>query len=198
MSVQAHNEEVDARERVLSTAYELFARNGIRAVGVDRIVREAGVAKMTLYRHFPSKDDLVQAALDRREELWTNGWLVGEVRRRASTPVEQLLAVFDAIEDWTRSDGFDGCLFIASLLEGRGSPAREYSAAKLANVRAFVHQLAEEAGLPDPATLARQWQTLMAGVIVMAEGGDTDAARSAREAAEAVLARRGRLPAAPD
>src|ERR1700704_5382550 len=71
-----------ARERILFTAYDLFARNGIRAVGVDRIVAESGVAKTTLYRHCASKDDLVVAALALREDLWSRDWLQYEVGLR--------------------------------------------------------------------------------------------------------------------
>ena len=68
-----------ARDRIVDTAYDLFSRHGIRAVGVDRIVAESGVAKMSLYRHFPSKDDLVLAFLQERERRWTNEWLRAEV-----------------------------------------------------------------------------------------------------------------------
>src|SRR5207245_6427395 len=64
-----------ARERVLQTAYDLFCRHGVQAIGVDRIVAEAGVAKMTLYKHFRSKQELIVAALDLLEELWMQAWL---------------------------------------------------------------------------------------------------------------------------
>jgi AcrR family transcriptional regulator len=66
------------RERVLATAYELFSRHGTRAVGVDRIIEESGVAKMTLYRNFASTDELILAFLERREAEWTRAWLQGE------------------------------------------------------------------------------------------------------------------------
>ena len=76
----------DARERILATAYELFTRHGLVAVGVDRIVAEAGVAKTTLYRHFGSKDGLAVAVLLRHEELWTRKWLEPEAARLARAP----------------------------------------------------------------------------------------------------------------
>ena len=60
-----------ARERILSTAYALFTRRGVRAVGIDEIISQSGVAKATMYRHFPTKNDLVLAVLQRREQLWT-------------------------------------------------------------------------------------------------------------------------------
>ena len=71
-------EKPSARERILDTAYDLFSRHGIRAVGVDRIIESSGVAKMSLYRNFHSKDALVLAFLERREERWTKEWLVAE------------------------------------------------------------------------------------------------------------------------
>src|SRR5687767_14553140 len=86
--------EADARERILATSYELFSRRGIRDVGVDEVIDRAGVAKATLYRHFPSKDDLVITFLELREERWTMDWVEAEARRRGTTPEERLLAIF--------------------------------------------------------------------------------------------------------
>src|SRR6185503_16342569 len=88
-----------ARERILDTAYELFARRGVRDVGVDEVIDRANVAKATLYRHFPSKNDLVLAFLARREELWTTGFVEAEARRRGATPEDRLLAIFDVFDD---------------------------------------------------------------------------------------------------
>ena len=78
--------EGQARERILETAYDLFARRGVRDVGIDEVIDRASVAKATLYRHFPSKDDLVLAFLEQREERWTYGWVERAVRTRASSP----------------------------------------------------------------------------------------------------------------
>src|SRR5260221_4386148 len=90
----------NARERILEAAYELFSRQGIRAVGIDAIVEQSGVARMTLYRHFASKDALVLAFLERREQRWTKDWLQRAVERRASDPRERLLAIFDVFDAW--------------------------------------------------------------------------------------------------
>src|SRR5215210_9407513 len=102
----------DARERILETAYELFSRRAIRDVGVDEVIKQAGVAKATLYRHFPSKDDLVIAFLERREERWTLAWVEKEARRRASTTEEQLLAIFELFDEWFHRDDFEACSFV--------------------------------------------------------------------------------------
>src|SRR5438093_8444833 len=74
-----------ARERILMAAYELFSRQGVRAVGIDTIIARADVAKMTFYDHFPSKDELGLTFLERREQLWTDQWLDAEVTCRATS-----------------------------------------------------------------------------------------------------------------
>ena len=148
--------EPQARERILDTAYDLFSRRGVRDVGVDEVIASAGVAKATLYRHFPSKDDLVLAFLERREQRWTHEWLEAEAKRRGSTPEEQLLAIFDVFGEWFRRDDFEACAFINVLLEmGTEHSAGKASVGYLENIRAIVSGLAEEAGLRDPESFAR-------------------------------------------
>lgn len=180
-----------ARERILEAAYDLFSRQGIAAVGVDTIVAEAGVAKMTLYRHFPSKADLALAFLERREERWTREWLQAEAIRRGSTPAERLLAIFDVFADWFALDSFEGCSFVNILLEisDREDQVRVASVRHLANIREFVRGLAEEAGAEDPEGLACQWHILMKGSIVAAGEGDRQAARRAQDVGALLLER---------
>jgi AcrR family transcriptional regulator len=173
----------DARERILSSAYTLFCRHGIRAVGVDTIIERSGVAKMTVYRHFGSKDDLVLAVLDRREQLWTRKWLEREVRRRAERPVDRLLAIFDVFDEWFHRRDFEGCLFVNALLEidDRKHPIHIACREQLARIRELLIELATEAGVADPDDFARQWHILMKGSIVSAGEGDLLAARRAQE-----------------
>jgi len=180
--------EVRARERILETAYELFARRGIQAVGVDEVVRRAGVAKATLYKHFPSKDDLAVAFLELREQRWTRAWVEAEARRRGSTPEQQLLAIFDLFDEWFHRHDFEACSFINVLLElGAAHPAGQASIQHLENIRAVVRRLAEEAALRDPPTFARSWHILMKGSIVSAAEGDADAAKRAKELAKLLI-----------
>jgi AcrR family transcriptional regulator len=177
-----------ARERLLDTAYELFSRRGIRDVGIDEVIDRAGVAKRTLYRHFPSKDDLVLAFLERREQRWTLGWVEAEARRRGSTPVAQLLAIFDTFDEWFRREDFEACAFINVLLEmGPEHPAGEASIGHLENVRSVVQRIAEEAGLHDTASFAHSCHILMKGSIVAAAEGDHEAARRARAMARLLI-----------
>jgi AcrR family transcriptional regulator len=184
------------RERVLDTAYRLFSQHGTRAVGVDRIISESGVAKMTLYRNFASKEDLVLAFLARREELWTREWLQETVERRAATPAERLLAIFDTFAEWFARDDFEGCSFINVMLEldDPGCPVRQDSVRRLHAIRAFIGGLAQEAGVDGVDGFARQWHILMKGCIVAAAEGDREAGARARELGLLLLAHHGITP----
>jgi AcrR family transcriptional regulator len=187
----------DARERILDAAYDLFSRQGIRAVGIDAIVERSGVARMTLYRNFASKDALVLAFLERREQRWTRDWLQAEVERRAADPGERLLAIFDVFDEWFQQPDFEGCSFVNVLLE-ISDPAHDLnraSAEYLAHIREFVEGLATEAGVRDPDDFARQWHILMKGSIVAAGEGDPWAARRAREVGVILLERKTSQPA---
>jgi AcrR family transcriptional regulator len=179
----------NARERILESAYALFSRSGLRAVGIDDVIDHASVAKATLYRHFASKDELALAFLARREERWTHGWVEQEARRRGKTPEEQLLAIFDLFDEWFHRPDFEGCSFINVLLEvgDLGHPVGRASADHLANIRTVIATLAEEAGLREPEEFACSWHILMKGSIVQAGEGDLEAAKRAQRMARLVL-----------
>jgi len=203
---EAHAPSVSARERIDHCAYELFSRRGVRAVGIDEVVERSGVAKMTLYRHYASKDALVIAFLQRREERWTRAWLQAEVERRGGSAADRLLAIFDVFDGWFRRADFEGCSFINVMLEitEPEHPVRRASVRHLEEIRRFLERLATEAGADDPDALARQWHILMKGSIVAAGEGDVEAARRAREIAQQLLPRQrvlalagGESPAAP-
>jgi AcrR family transcriptional regulator len=181
---------LSARERILNTAYELFSHRGIHDVGVDELVACAGVAKATLYKHFNSKDELVLAFLEQREQIWTYGWVEREARRRGATAKEQLLAIFDLFDEWFHGDDFEGCSFIKVLLEfdDLGHPIGRASADYLENIRFLVRNLALEAGLRDPDAFALSWHILMKGSIVQAAEGDRDAAKRAQALGSLLIA----------
>jgi AcrR family transcriptional regulator len=182
-----------ARERILETAYELFSRHGTRAVGVDRIIAECGIAKMTLYRNFPSKDDLILAFLEERDARWTRAWLQAEAERRGDTPARRLLAIFDTFESWFAREDFEGCSFINVMLEivEPEHPVRLATVRHLESIRGYVRGLAEEAGIEDADGFARQWHILMKGSIVAAGEGDLRAAGRARELGRLLLEHHG-------
>ncbi|HEY2321070.1 MAG TPA: TetR/AcrR family transcriptional regulator [Solirubrobacteraceae bacterium] len=180
----------EVRERLVTAAYELFARNGVQAVGVDAIIERSGVARQTLYRHFGSKQELVLAFLERREEVWTYGWLAAEVNRRERDPRRRLLAIFDVFDEWFRTPEFEGCSFINVMLEHPSAdhPLHRAAAEYLARIRAFLEDLARDAGVADPVAFAREWHILMKGSIVAAGEGDLDAALRAQHIGRVLLA----------
>jgi AcrR family transcriptional regulator len=178
-----------ARQRILDTAFRLFYAHGIRAVGVDLIIAESGVAKATFYKHFPAKDDLVVAYLDRVDEVWT-----GQLQRAAEAagpdPADQLVGLFDALTTACRGDGYRGCAFINAAAESApDTPVHARTVAHKQAVLAWVRDLAVAAGADDPEGLARALTLLLDGGLASgALDADPDAAVRAREAARALVA----------
>jgi AcrR family transcriptional regulator len=165
------------RERILDACYELFSHRGIRDVGIDEVVARSGVAKATLYRHFPSKNDLIIAFLDLREQRWTRNFVEAEVLRRAEEPEQRLLAIFDIYDEWFHREDFEACSFVNVLLElGRHHPAGAASIRHLEQIRSMVRGFAEDAGLHGADAFVQSWYILMKGSIVAAAEGDAHAA----------------------
>ncbi|HKM56692.1 MAG TPA: TetR family transcriptional regulator [Isosphaeraceae bacterium] len=177
------------REHLLETALELFYKNGFHATGIDTILAESGVAKMTLYKYFKSKDDLIFAALELRDQRWMS-WFGEELKRRGKTPQQRLLAVFDVLGDWFRQKEFRGCLFINAASEycGLDRSIGDLAARHKRLVREQLHKLTEAAGVKQPADLADQLSLLVEGAIVMAlMEKSPDWALTAREAARVLI-----------
>ncbi|WP_235529061.1 MULTISPECIES: TetR/AcrR family transcriptional regulator [unclassified Phycicoccus] len=178
-----------ARERILETAFALFYARGIRAVGVDLIIAESGVAKATFYKHFPAKDDLVLAYLDKVDGVWS-GQLHAAAQAAGPAPADQLVGLFDALQNACRRDGYRGCGFINAAAESQpGTPVHERTVAHKASVLSWVEDLARRAGARDATTLARSLTLLLDGGLA---SGTLDAApeapRAAKEAAGALVA----------
>jgi AcrR family transcriptional regulator len=155
--------EATPREKIFQTASRLFYQNGYRAVGVDTIAAESGIGKMTLYRHYPSKDDLIVAYLrDSDEFFWTS---FEQITKNATNPREKLLAFFDALQDYVTTPACYGCPFLNVATE---YPETDYSGHQVAlahkqSVLARFRQLAKEAGAKKPDVLADQLFLLMDG-----------------------------------
>src|ERR1700744_4760057 len=181
---------MEVRERLVTAAYDLFSRQGVQAVGVDAIIERSGAAPHPLYRHFGSKQELVLAFLERREEVWTYGWLAAEVQRRERDPRRRLLAIFDVFDEWFREPDFEGCSFINVMLEhpSPDHPLHQAAASYLTRIRAFITELAIDAEVADPGGFARQWHILMKGSIVAAGEGDLDAGRRGKQMGRVGLA----------
>jgi len=179
------------REHLIDTALEVFNRHGFHATGVDRIIEESGVARMTLYKHFKSKDDLILAALRRRDERFRT-WFARAVERRGETPRNRLLAIFDALDEWFSSKSFSGCMFINASAEfaDPADPIHRTAAEHKNLMLRYIRDIAEAAGAVDPDELADGLMLLMEGAIVMRYvAGDKTAAARAKTAAEALLQR---------
>jgi AcrR family transcriptional regulator len=160
--------ESAARERILEAATVLFYRDGYRAVGIDTIVAESGVAKMTLYRHFPSKDDLIAAYLERSEAAFW-GWFEGELRE-VEDPRARLIAAFEAVATLATSERCLGCSFqaVAAEFPEPDHPGHHVALAHKRRVLERLGGLAREARLRDPDGLAAQLLLLMDGAWVAA------------------------------
>jgi AcrR family transcriptional regulator len=178
------------RERILTTATELFRKEGIAAVGVNRIIREADVAPMTLYRQFESKDRLVAATL----EHWGMQWLqllADALDRRGDDPRSRFDGLWDTLEEWVAADGFRGSFIANGATELRSEPdhpAQTVIAAHRRALRQLLEDLAKAAGAYDTAVLAAQLQVLIDGAIAAAVvDRDPAAARGARELARAAV-----------
>jgi AcrR family transcriptional regulator len=186
--VNTRRTEDRPRDRLLNAAYDLFSRDGVSQVGIDTILAKSGCAKASLYSNFKTKVELAIAFLDKREAVWTRGWLESEIKCRAKTPEGRLLAIFDVFDGWFHKKSFEGCSFINVLLESKvDSPVRKAAAIHLAKIRAIVRGLAEEAHLREPEKFAQAWHMLMKGSIVSAGEGNRNAARDAKCAARLVL-----------
>lgn len=171
-----------ARERILAAAFALFYARGIRAVGVDLIIAESGVAKATFYKHFPAKDDLVVAYLGTVDGVWS-GQLHEAAAAAGPEPADQLVGLFDALGTACRREGYRGCAFINAAAESQpGTPVHDRTVAHKAAVLSWVRGLAEQAGARDPDTLARSLTLLLDGGLA---SGALDANLEAPEAAKA-------------
>ena len=176
------------RERILRTAHDLFYRDGIRATGIDRVIAESGVAKVTFYRQFASKDDLVLAFLDYRHERWM-AWFVDALARHGGT----LAAVVPTMREWLSSSGFRGCAFLNSVGElGPAQPAVLAATRRhKQDMTSAVTRLMKPA--PGRARTARALALAIDGAIVQAQfhespGATLDALATVTKALEAGLA----------
>jgi AcrR family transcriptional regulator len=177
------------RDQLMAAAWRLFYRDGFRTVGIDTILAEAGVAKMTLYNHFASKEELIIALLEKRDAEFRAS-IAAKVGTAGRSPARRLLAVFDWLEEWFGSEGFKGCAFIRALSEypEPDHPVHKTAWRHKSAVRAMLVELCEAAGAKDAAALAETLSLLIDGAIVAAHATQsTVPAASARSTAAALL-----------
>lgn len=177
-----------ARERILDTAFRLFYAHGPRRVGVDTVIAESGVAKATLYKHFPRKDDLVLAYLDKVDQAWF-GQLRVAARAVGDDPRAQMVGMFDALSSACRREGYHGCAFINTAAESEtGTDVHTRTVEHKRVVRAWVTDLARRADAADPELLARQLTLLLDGGLASGVlDADPAAPAAAKAAAQALV-----------
>jgi AcrR family transcriptional regulator len=181
---------VPTPQRLIDAAYELFTRQGFHAVGLDRILADAGVSKQTFYNHFESKEDLMLAVLDKRSDidLATFGEMLHEFA--GDDPRAQLDAIWDVLDAWFNRDDFRGCIFITAAAEFpfAHDPAHQKAAAHAAKTQRMLADLARRAGAEDPQGLAERLFILIDGAFVVRHvTGNDRAAQIARENAKLML-----------
>ncbi|WP_405182727.1 TetR/AcrR family transcriptional regulator [Nocardia sp. NBC_01377] len=177
-----------ARQRLLTTAEDLFYAEGIRAVGVDRLLQESGVGRASFYRHFDGKDALVVAVLEDRDRRWL-AWLRESVDAENRAPAERPLAVFDALAQRFARNDFRGCAFINTMIEmaDPDSPAHRVADMHKRRVIDYLAELLQDAGRPDAAELAAEFALLVDGAIVTAVRESSPAAAARARAIAARL-----------
>jgi len=183
------------RERLLTAAIELFYRHGFGAIGVDRVIEAAGVTKTTFYKHFEGKDDLMVAAVQRRDEWESQAWgravrkLVGD----DAAPAAQLLAMLDVMDIWFNDPDYGGCMFVSAATEfpNPNDPVHKAAGAYKQKSWEYRRSLAKQAGATDAAAAAFAdcYTALIEGSLVMRQTqGRNDAARVVRPAVEQLIA----------
>lgn len=178
----------ETRDIILDVTEKLIYRHGIAATGMDLLVKTAGVSRKSIYRYFANKDELVIAALQRRDERWMQ-WLRNEVERREGSG-ERLLALFSALKAWFASADFRGCAFINTSGETGDpqDPVRLLAKAHKQKLLEYALELCRAHGTCDPERQAAQLLILIDGAITVAlVMGDTTAADSAQNMARSLL-----------
>jgi AcrR family transcriptional regulator len=170
ITASAAPHSVNARERIVQTALRLFYRNGLRATGIDKIIAESGVAKMSFYRYFPSKDDLIAEFLRRRHHNWM-AWFAEAVNKRLRKPGSGLEVIADVLGEWFDDPEFRGCAFINTISE-----TPEYEAEKnqivrdhKAQLELFIREIASQLQLRAPRRVASNAMIIIDGAIVRSQ-----------------------------
>ncbi len=190
------------KQELVDAATRVFYRNGFHASGLERILQESGISRMTLYNHFKSKDDLILAALRHRDEVFRSG-MMEFVEAKGPDARDRLLAVFDFHEQWFKGDDFCGCMFInaAAEFDDPASAPRRIAADHKLEIMRYVRSLCEDLNCADPERAAEQIVILIEGAIVsahvIARAWETDPGAPARMAKEMAMwvVERGRVEA---
>lgn len=183
--------KLSARNRILKTALSLFNEVGVHSTGIDRIISESGVAKMTFYNHFPSKNDLITAYLGHLDERGFDR-LKRHTIEKTKNPRLQLLGIFDALEDWFQETDYRGCAFTKGLADFGNAPesdafksVQNHFAKWIDFIETPIRALTPAKSVPDART---QILSLVIGSIMLASAGaGAQAAKTNKKAAKIIL-----------
>lgn len=180
------------RDRLVGTAIELFYRLGFNAVGIDRVIAEAGVSKTTFYKHFESKDDLIIAAIKTRDDWETVAWTRAVRKIAGDDARRELRALFEVLDEWFNAEDFRGCMFLSAATEfpNPNDPIHRAAAAHKTTFRKYVRETAIRAGAMEPDAFADAFALLFEGTLVMRQiYGRDDAAKIALATVDQLLSR---------
>src|SRR5499425_725175 len=181
---------IKKRDHLLAVAQRMFCESGFHAVSVDTILEEAGVARMTLYKNFGSKEDLIVATLKREDKMFRQ-WLVSAVEAQSNRSQDRILGLFHALHDRFATEGYYGCAFIRASIEFPDPKHPVHRAAREHKemIRSYLRGLAGDAGATNPLALAEQLYLLFEGAITASQlHGEPWPADYARQAAEHLVA----------
>lgn len=155
---------IDMRNRILEVASRLFEERGIHNSGVDTIIAEAGIAKATLYKHFSSKDTLINAFLRSKADAFYE-WLRSGLKNQDLKPSEQLIEICDLLEQWILNPGFRGLPFHIATVEfpDPAHPVHQFSADLAKELQQYLTDIAADAGVQDPKALCQQLTMIFEG-----------------------------------
>jgi AcrR family transcriptional regulator len=179
------------RARLIYAAIELFYSHGFQAVGIDQIIAAAGVTKTTFYKHFESKDDLLVAAIQQRDQWEIRAWTNAVRKMAGDDPRAQLLAFFDVLDVWFNAPDFRGCQFINAAAEfpNPHDPVHRVAAEHKRRNRDLFRDLAAAAGAANPESFADRYTALVEGTLVLRQvHGRDDAAQVIKPAVQWLVA----------
>jgi AcrR family transcriptional regulator len=180
---------MNLREHILDVASTLFYKHGVRNIGIDRIISESGIARMTLYNHFKSKDLLIEEYLRRASTRWMK-WYAGKIDRSSDDPRERILGAFSVLDGWFRSRDFRGCSVTNAMVElaDDAHPAFAVKEEYHEGLRRLFGGLVRDAGAADPDELVEELIVVLRGAMTSAlVDGPQGVAQRARRTAEHLL-----------
>ena len=179
------------RDELVQKALDVFYKNGFHATGMDLLVKETGISKTSMYKHFKTKDELTLAALRLRDELFRN-MVLRRLKEISDTPKGQVLALFDVMDEWFHSHDFLGCMFIkaASEFQTPNHPIRRQCAEHKLLLSEHIEKLLETAGYTNAPLLTRQIMVLKEGAITEAHVRQSPSAAEDAKAVASMLLER--------